>query len=92
MQLPAGESEAASKARLGKAIDDYVHERLLMASRVLAAEAVAKVADGDAVLTFGLSATVLHILLLAHSVRRLLHREACWSTLRAMSRKCSKLR
>lgn len=40
-----------------------------MASRVLGEEACKKIDDGDAIMTYGMSAVVLNILLLAHSVR-----------------------
>lgn len=68
-QLSPEMSDEAARRAVVCAIDDFVHERFVMASRVLAGEACRALRDGDAVLTYGHSATVLAILLRAHAVR-----------------------
>ena len=46
---------------------------LAAADEILVSYAVAKIYDGDVILTFGFSTTVLNVLLAAQKVRRLLY-------------------
>jgi translation initiation factor 2B subunit (eIF-2B alpha/beta/delta family) len=68
-QIPPTKSDTDARQFILKSIDDFVHEKFIMASRVLGEEACKKIDDGDAIMTYGMSAVVLNILLLAHSVR-----------------------
>ena len=69
VQVPVAEGEEAARARITRAIDDFVQEKFVMAQRVLCEEACKKLWDGDVVMTFGASQVVMEILLAAHAVR-----------------------
>jgi translation initiation factor eIF-2B subunit delta len=50
-------------------IDQYIHERITMAIEVLAQNGMSKIKDGDVILTYGFSSTVLHLLKKANKGR-----------------------
>lgn len=72
VQVPVAEGEEAARARIVRAIDDFVQEKFVIAQRVLCEEACNKLWDGDVIMTYGASQVVMEILLAAHQVR-LLH-------------------
>ena len=67
--MPPGEGAAEGRRRVLRALDDFVHEKITVATRVLAEEAARAVAPGDVLLTYGMSGTVAAALELAHAVR-----------------------
>lgn len=47
--------EAAAKADLLKQLGDFIQEKVVLADQVLAGHAVAKVYDGDVIMTYSFS-------------------------------------
>eukprot|EP00891_Asterochloris_glomerata_P001719 jgi/Astpho2/1719/Aster-x1026 len=64
-QLGKGVSEQQAKQTVITAIDDFMKQKIEFAGEILVSYAVAKVYDGDVILTFGFSTTVLDVLLAA---------------------------
>ncbi|GBF93276.1 translation initiation factor eIF-2B subunit delta [Raphidocelis subcapitata] len=62
--------EAGAKEELLKQLADFVQEKVVVADRVLAGNAVAKIYDGDVVMTYSASQVVLEVLLRAHAAGR----------------------
>lgn len=69
LQLPHEMPEAEAQDAILRQIDDFVHERFVLADQVLAAAAVSKIDDGDVIMTYANSSVVLNILLNALEVR-----------------------
>ncbi|KAJ3363140.1 hypothetical protein GGF32_004710 [Allomyces javanicus] len=63
-------SDKDAKQHLLDRIDEYIHERITMAIESLAQHGVAKIKDGDVILTYGHSSTVRHLLVKAHTLGR----------------------
>ncbi|KAI8465109.1 MAG: translation initiation factor [Monoraphidium minutum] len=59
--------EASAKSDLLKGLGDFIQEKVVLADEVLAGHAVAKVYDGDVIMTYGFSQVVLDVLLRAHA-------------------------
>jgi translation initiation factor 2B subunit (eIF-2B alpha/beta/delta family) len=68
LQINPQEGEDRARQRLMTDIDDFIHERFVMAQRVICEEGRRKLWDGDVVMTYGVSQVVMRILLKAHEV------------------------
>jgi translation initiation factor eIF-2B subunit delta len=66
-RLDPSQPEDAAKEGLLALLQEYAHEKIVYARRVLVQHAVSKVRAGDVVLTYGYSSTVVDALLAAHA-------------------------
>lgn len=67
-KLPLSHTDAEAKAALCSDIDRFIHEKIIIADKVIVGHAATKVRDGDVLLTYGLSSVVEMILLYAHDL------------------------
>ncbi|KAK7340782.1 hypothetical protein VNO77_21495 [Canavalia gladiata] len=67
-KLPSTLSESESKTSLQSDIERFINEKIILANKVIVKHAVAKIRDGDVLLTFGSSTAVELILLHAHEL------------------------
>jgi translation initiation factor eIF-2B subunit delta len=65
-RLDPSQPESAAREMLLSLLQEYAHEKVVYARRVLVSHAVSKVSPGDVVLTYGYSSTVVDALLAAH--------------------------
>lgn len=68
--ISAATPQDEAKLQLLEEIDTFIQEKITFADEQVARIAQTKVADGDAVMTFGFSSAVLNTLLAAKRVRR----------------------
>ncbi|XP_042405623.1 translation initiation factor eIF-2B subunit delta-like [Zingiber officinale] len=67
-KLPLAMSESDAKSSLQSDIDRFINEKIEIADKVIVRHAVAKIRDGDVLLTYGLSSVVEMILVYAHEL------------------------
>ncbi|XP_042402030.1 translation initiation factor eIF-2B subunit delta-like [Zingiber officinale] len=67
-KLPLAMSESDAKLSLQSDIDRFINEKIEIADKVIVRHAVAKIRDGDVLLTYGLSSVVEMILVYAHEL------------------------
>ncbi|XP_052260102.1 translation initiation factor eIF-2B subunit delta-like [Dreissena polymorpha] len=59
-------SDAEAKRKLCESIDDFLHERIIVAAQAISGEARAKISDGDVILVYSCSSIVRKVLVDAH--------------------------
>lgn len=67
-RLPSDISESEAKASISSDIDRFITEKIVLADKIIVGHAVAKIRDGDVLLTYGSSSVVEMILLRAHEL------------------------
>lgn len=67
-KLPLAMSESDAKSSLQSDIDRFINDKIEIADKVIVRHAVAKIRDGDVLLTYGLSSVVEMILVYAHEL------------------------
>ncbi|KAL1824730.1 hypothetical protein ACET3Z_011508 [Daucus carota] len=67
-RLPSDISESEAKASISSDIDRFITEKIVLADKIIVGHAVAKVREGDVLLTYGSSSVVEMILLRAHEL------------------------
>ncbi|KAL8124148.1 hypothetical protein AgCh_011963 [Apium graveolens] len=67
-RLPSDISESEAKASISSDIDRFITEKIVLADKIIVGHAVAKIRDGDILLTYGASSVVEMILLRAHEL------------------------
>ncbi|CAI0451149.1 unnamed protein product [Linum tenue] len=67
-KLPLTLSESEAKATVVADIDRFIHDKIILADKMIVKHAVTKIRDGDVLLTYGSSSVVEMILLHAHEL------------------------